>query len=77
MKTKIFALAFAGALAMSSIGGAFAAPGQPANPGCIGEAVSGQAHESGGRGETVSAIAQTGAYGDGVQAYLATNPCGK
>ena len=74
---KIKKLAITGAAAglfLTSAAGVFAA--QPANPGCVGEAVSGQAHAWGGRGEVVSAIAVTGAYGDGVQAYLATNPCG-
>lgn len=75
---KIKRLAVAGAVSAvmltSFAGAAFAA--QPANPGCVGAAVSGQAHAWGGRGEVVSAIAVTGAYGEGVQAYLATNPCG-
>lgn len=74
---KIKKLAITGAAAglfLSSAAGVFAA--QPTTPGCVGAAVSAQAHEWGGRGEVVSAIAVTGAYGDGVQAYLATNPCG-
>lgn len=75
---KIKKLAIAGAasaiMLTSFAGAAFAA--QPISPGCIGEAVSGQAHAWGGRGEVVSAIAVTGAYGDGVQAYLASDPCG-
>jgi hypothetical protein len=72
---KLAIVGAASAIMFSSIAGvAFAA--QPAYPGCVGEAVSGQAHVWGGRGEVVSAIAVTGAYGAGVQAYLASNPCG-
>ena len=66
-----------GALAASILASAIPAfAAQPTFPGCVGETVSGQAHAWGGRGEVVSSIAITGAYGDGVQAYLASNPCG-
>lgn len=56
----------------------FAAPvlaAQPITPGCVGAAVSGQAHAWDGRGDVVSGIAKTGVYGDGVKAYLASDPC--
>lgn len=76
---KIKKLAFAGAttaILLSSFVGV-AAAAQPTTPGCIGAAVSGQALAWGGRGEVVSSIAVTGTYGDGVQDYLASNPCGQ
>lgn len=61
----------------ATVAPAFAAqPSDSFVPGCVGAAVSGQAHAWDGRGEVVSAIAVTGEYGSGVQAYLALNPCG-
>jgi opacity protein-like surface antigen len=72
---KIFAGA-AAAIMLSSFAG-IASAAQPTNPGCVGAAVSGQALAWDGRGEVVSSIAVTGTYGAGVQAYLASNPCGQ
>lgn len=74
MRKKLIAGAIAGGALLISVMPVFAA--KPDNPGCVGEAVSGQAHSWGGRGGVVSAIARTGTYGDGVKAYLAGNPCG-
>ena len=74
MKFKIVAAGIIAAAGLSFAGSA--AADKPLEPGCIGEAVSGQAHDGGGRGVLVSTIAKTGLYGEGAKAYLATNPCG-
>ena len=73
---KKYAIAASAAAIVLSFAAVASFAAQPTNPGCIGAAVSGQAHEWDGRGEVVSSIAKTGAYGDGVKDYLATNPCG-
>jgi hypothetical protein len=82
MKTKIFALGFAGALAMSSIGGAFAAdPGTPSNCTNLGQferfqvianrSISGPS----GFGQAISGQAQSGLVPGEIAAWLANPTC--